>query len=115
MVVGHEQDVPHVKLTGEHLKNVTKKVLISPEDGWEDHVMRLFELAEGGHTPRHRHGWPHINYVARGKGILYLGGTEYNLEEGSYAYVPAEQEHQFLNRGKETFALICIVPVEGEQ
>ena len=115
MFVGHEKEISAIKLEGEILKNVTKKVLISPEHGWNDHVMRLFELSEGGYTPRHRHDWPHINYVARGKGILLLNGEEYDLEEGSFAYVPAGDEHQFLNRGKNTFALICIVPLEGEQ
>lgn len=115
MIVGNEKDVPAVKLEGELLKNVAKKVLISPQQGWQGHVMRLFELAEGGYTPRHRHAWPHINYVARGKGILYLAGREYDLEAGSFAYVPGGEEHQFMNRGQESFTLICIVPEEGEQ
>ncbi|MEW5920819.1 MAG: cupin domain-containing protein [Bacillota bacterium] len=53
--------------------------------------------------------------MARGKGILYLAGREYALEAGSFAHVPAGEEHQFLNNGRETFALICIVPPEGDQ
>lgn len=115
MIIGHENDLSGVNLAGEDLRNVSKKVLISPEQGWNEHVMRLFELAEGGYTPRHKHAWPHINYVVRGKGLLFLDGREYELKGGSYAYVPAGKEHQFLNRGNESFTLICIVPVEGEQ
>lgn len=115
MIIGHENNVTAINLKGDLLDNVTKKVLVSPENGWHDYVMRLFELGENGYTPRHRHDWPHINYVAHGSGILFLEGDEHPLQEGSFAYVPAGKEHQFINRGKETFALICIVPAEGEQ
>ncbi len=115
MIVGNEKDVPAVELQGEGLKNVAKKVLLSPREGWQGYVLRLFELGEEGYTPRHRHVWPHINFVLRGKGALYLEDREYELEAGAYAFVPGDAEHQFKNKGKETFALICIVPEEGEK
>lgn len=115
MVVGHERDLLGTRPNSPELKNVLKKVLVSPKEGWEGYVMRIFELGEGGHSPKHTHEWPHINYITHGKGILHLDGTDYEVEEGSFAYVPGGKIHQFSNPGIETFAFICIVPEEGDK
>lgn len=115
MIVAHERDVQSLKLEGDSLKNVVKKVLISPKEGWDGHVMRIFDLEAEGYTPRHSHSWPHINYILKGKGTLHLDGIDHEIEEGSYAYVPGNIIHQFTNRGNELFSMICIVPEEGEQ
>jgi len=47
--------------------------------------------------------------------MLFLEGKKYPLEPGSVSYVPGGAEHQFLNRGKEDFSFICIVPEEGDK
>ncbi len=115
MIVAHERDVQKIKMEGDSLENVHKKVLISPKEGWEGHVMRVFELGVNGYTPKHSHPWSHINYILKGEGILHLDGIDHEIEEGSYAYVPGNKTHQFTNRGNTTFSFICIVPEEGEQ
>lgn len=115
MPVGHIKNTLGTRINNEQMKNVLKKVLISPQDGWEGWVMRLFELGKEGHSPKHKHPWPHINYILSGQGTLTLDGTEHLLEAGSYAYVPGEALHQFSSRGEEEFRFLCIVPEEGEQ
>jgi quercetin dioxygenase-like cupin family protein len=94
-------------------KDAVMKVLVSPEEGWKDHVMRVIEISPGGFTPFHSHPWPHINYVIEGNGLLRLGETSTNVEAGAYAFIPGGTEHQFRNAGKEKFSFICIVPKEG--
>src|SRR5512137_1789977 len=47
-------------------------------------------VAPGGHTPRHTHPWPHINFIASGSGSLHVAGEDHPLAAGSYAYVPAD-------------------------
>ncbi|MFA4966263.1 MAG: cupin domain-containing protein [Thermoleophilia bacterium] len=113
-VVGKLDDAPAWPVAGEGVAEVVKRVLVSPAEGWEGWVMRFFEVGPGGHTPRHTHAWPHINFVASGSGRLYLDGEDHALSAGSYAYVPGGDEHQFINGGEEPLAFICIVPVEGE-
>jgi len=115
MIIAHERDVQGVKLEGDSLKNVFKKVLVSPKEGWEGYVMRVFDLEVDGYTPKHSHAWPHINYILKGKAILHLDGVDHEVEAGSFAYVPGNKVHQFLNNGKELYSMICIVPEEGEQ
>jgi quercetin dioxygenase-like cupin family protein len=113
MIIGHENVLEKHIVDSPEVKNAMMKVLISPENGWKDHVMRIIELDEGGYTPRHTHAWPHINYVVEGRGLLHLEGHDTKLETGSFAYVPAGQLHQYKNEGKGFFRFICIVPAEG--
>lgn len=115
MIVSHVRDVVGNRLSGPEINNVLRKMLISPKEGWDGYVMRLFELGEGGHTPKHTHDWPHINFITSGKGILHLDGTDYPLETGSFAYVPGGKIHQFKNNGTDPFTFICIVPKEGDK
>lgn len=114
MIVSHLKEVTGVQLDDPRIKNVVKKVLVSPNEGWEGWVMRAFELGEGGFSPKHTHPYPHINYMIKGKGILHIDGVDHEVEEGSFAFVPGESTHQFLNRGEEPFVFICIVPEEGD-
>lgn len=114
MVIGHSKDVAGISVQGEGVHKVTKKVLISPQEGWEGWVMRLFELGAGGYTPRHSHDWPHINWIVSGKGTLYLDGQEHQIGAGDYAYVPNNVPHQFKAADNSGLSFICIVPEEGE-
>lgn len=115
MIVSHFKDVQGINVGGN--ENVLKKVLISPEiGGWKDYVMRLFELSPGNNSCslRHTHEWPHIAFITGGKGKIHLDGTDYEVEAGSFAYIPAGKLHQFINNGDEKFSFICIVPPEGD-
>ena len=113
-VVGRAEDLAAVTMTGEGVQDVVKRVLVSPGEGWDGWVMRLFEIAPGGHTPRHVHPWPHINFVASGAGELHLDGEDYEIEAGSFAFVPAGDEHQFSATGDTPLSFVCIVPAEGD-
>ena len=73
-VVGKAADVAAVPMAGDGIEGVVKRVLVSPEQGWDGWVMRLFDVDLGGHTPKHMHDWPHINFVASGHGVLLLDG-----------------------------------------
>jgi quercetin dioxygenase-like cupin family protein len=95
-------------------KEASVKVLVGSNEGW-NHVMRVFELEVGGHTPKHAHDWPHINYILEGSGVLFLNGLENKVEAGSYAYIPSNELHQFRNVGNEVFKFICIVPSENHK
>ena len=113
-VVGKKSDVAAVPMAGAGVVGVVKRVLVSPEEGWDGWVMRLFDIDPGGHTPRHTHDWPHINFVAAGRGVLLLDGEDHALEAGSYAFVPAGHEHQFRAAAGEPISLVCIVPEAGD-
>ena len=70
--------------------------------------MRLFTLGRGGCTPQHSHPWPHINYVIRGTGTLFLDDKEQNIGSDYVAYIPGGSIHQFKNSGESDLSFICI-------
>lgn len=115
MIVSHDSLAPvrHMDIPG--AKDADMKVLVGEGQGWSDHVMRLIELAPGGCSPKHAHPWPHINYMVEGHGVLHIDGKDHEVKSGSYAFVPANSLHQFVNTGQEQFRFICIVPKEGHQ
>jgi len=115
MFVSHRDEIPGKKLSGDALKDVTKQVLIGPEQGWDDYVMRMLTVEKDGFTPLHAHDWPHIVYVVEGEGVLHMDGTDYNVKAGSTAFVPGGKEHQLMYRKGEKFVFICIVPKEGDK
>ncbi len=57
-------------------KNVSKQTPISGKEGWDGWSMRIFTLGKDGYTPRHKHSWPHINYIIKGTGTLFIDGEE---------------------------------------
>ncbi|MFA7540206.1 MAG: cupin domain-containing protein [Sphaerochaetaceae bacterium] len=109
MFIGHVDQVEKVLMGG-----VEKQILICPEEGWSDYVMRLFTLKEGESTPRHSHPWPHIIYVIEGEGSLFFAGEGNPVKGGSLLYVDPDSLHQLSNQGEGVFKFICIVPKEGE-
>jgi len=115
MAVKHLSELTGTAVNHPAASNLLKKVAISPADGWDGYVLRVFELEAGGYSPRHTHDWPHINYVIAGQGTLHLAGTDHPVTAGSFAFVPGGQEHQFTNSGPEKFVFICIVPAEGDK
>ncbi|HBC93357.1 MAG TPA: cupin [Pelotomaculum sp.] len=115
MFVGSVKNLEEIKVNAPGAVNACKKTLIGPQEGWTGWVMRLFSLKDGGNSPRHSHPWPHINYILRGQGVLFVDGKETLLGEGSVAYVPADSLHQFSSTSNEDFDFICIVPEEGDK
>ena len=103
-------EVKHPEAKGAHMQ-----VMVSPNEGWEDHVMRLVSVEKDGFTPKHSHPWPHINYMVEGIGELMIDGIVTNVKPGSYAFVPSNKIHQFRNAGNCEFKFICIVPKEGHK
>ena len=115
MIVSNEKEVVAKTIESPEVKAAAIKVLIGPQQGWEDHVMRVIELDDQGYSPAHAHPWPHINYMLEGEGVLVMDGQEHRVAAGAYAFVPAGTHHQFRNAGTGKFRFICIVPKEGHQ
>lgn len=97
MIASNEKSVRAVELVSEAYKNVKGKVLVSPETGWDDYVMRLFELGKEGYSADHSHDFPHIVYVLDGEGFLYMEGDKIPVESGSFAFIPNNKRHQLVN------------------
>ena len=113
MIVKKLKDVHQVDLEG--YNNVTKQIVLGPEDGSSELILRLFTLGEGGSSPYHVHDFPHLVRIESGTGVAVdEQGNETPLETGDYIYVHDQEKHCFRNTGSGQFAFICIVPSRGE-
>jgi len=109
MKVAHYTETPAQTPT-EDVVGVTLRRVIAPEDGAPNFTMRVFEVEPGGHTPSHSHEWEHEVFVLDGTGKLRSAKGEVSLGEGTVAFIPGGEAHQFVNDGSATLSFICVVP-----
>ncbi len=106
-------DVPSVDTPG--YSGVTKQVVLGPEDGSQEIVLRYFIVSEGGQTPYHSHDFPHLVKIEAGRGVaVHADESERPVVAGDYIYVAPNEIHCFRNTGEGAFEFVCIVPARGE-
>jgi quercetin dioxygenase-like cupin family protein len=115
MFIGDVEQTSAIKVSNPEAFKATMKVLIGPGEGWDSHVMRLFELEAGGFTPKHSHPWPHINLVFEGTGTLFSHGEDKPIHRGTTAFIAPDDMHQFKNNSDSKLVFLCIVPKEGHK
>lgn len=110
MKVMHFEDAETKNFEGAGAAGVVGRLLIGQADGAPHFAMRLFELAEGGATPRHAHAWEHEVFVHAGKGAVWRNGEWVDVEAGTAVFVPGGEEHQFCNTGSAPLRFVCLIP-----
>ena len=110
IITGKSMNVPPLKLEN----GVVKRILIGPNQGAKNYVMRLFTLGKGGATPYHTHPWEHEAFIVKGDCLIRSGKDEITVTAGDFAYIPPNEAHQFLNAGVDELEFICVVPISGE-
>jgi quercetin dioxygenase-like cupin family protein len=97
----------------EGAKDVRIRWLIHGPDGAANFHLRRFEIAPGGHTPRHTHPWEHEIYILEGSGWAVSAQGDSPLSPGSAVFVEPGEVHQF-RAGPGGLQLLCIIPSSGE-
>lgn len=103
-------DVPANEVTMEGATGCKVRWLIGDGEKAPTFAMREFEVAPGGHTPRHFHDYEHEVYVLAGKGTIIDGDKELPLAAGDVVFVAPNDVHQFRNTGKEPMRFLCLIP-----
>ncbi len=86
------------------------RCLIGEPDGAPSFTMRQFEIAPGGHTPKHSHAHEHEVFVLSGTGLVLEGDVEHPLTSGTAVLVPGGLAHQFRNTGSQPLEFLCMIP-----
>jgi quercetin dioxygenase-like cupin family protein len=97
-----------VEMEGAH--RVRMRLLIGECDGAPNFVMRQFEVAPGGYTPKHEHNYEHQVFVLDGTGVVLDGEKERPLKAGDCVFVAANELHQFRNTGYQPLRFLCLIP-----
>jgi len=113
--IGRSRDVEaRIYNDGENVRNAEKRVLVGPRENAPNFSMRKFTIGRDGCSPYHKHPWEHEVYVLAGQGEVRFAGGSRTVEPGDFAFVPPNDEHQFVNTGHDVFEFLCVVPLEGE-
>ncbi len=110
MKVIHYEQIDAVPVEMEGAVGCRIRCLIGQEDGAPSFSMRQFEVAPGGHTPKHTHGYEHEVFVLEGNGLVQIGGEEHPIRSGTTIFVPPGQLHQFRNTGTVPLVFLCLIP-----
>ncbi len=108
-IVSHER-VPAAPVTMEGATGCTVRWLIGKTDAAPNFAMRQFEVAPGGHTPKHFHPYEHEVFILAGEGVVFEGDVEHRLTTGDVIYVSPNDVHQFRNTGTTPLKFLCLVP-----
>jgi quercetin dioxygenase-like cupin family protein len=110
MKVSHYEVVTQKPVEMEGAKGCSVRWLVGPDQGAPNFAMRQFEVAAGGHTPRHRHPYEHEVFVLEGTGEVWEGDVAHPLRSGDVIYVRPDEVHQFRNTGNVPLKFLCLVP-----
>ena len=110
MKVIHCEQVEAAPVPVEGAVNCRMRCLIGPDDAAPSFSMRQFEVAPGGHTPKHTHAYEHQVFILEGSGVVLEGNREHPLRPGSAVYVAPNELHQFRNTGVGPLKFLCLIP-----
>lgn len=87
------------------------QVLVGPEQGAPNFVLRRFIMGEGGGMPRHTNLVEHEQYVLRGSARVRIGDHVHHVKAGDVVFIPGGTPHSYeADAGSEPFEFLCIVP-----
>ena len=110
MKVNHYQQIESNAVDMEGAEGCRVRWLIGEKDQAPNFAMRQFEVAPGGHTPRHQHPYEHEVFVLEGEGVVLEGDRQHTLRAGDVVFVRPDEVHQFRNPGDVPLKFLCLVP-----
>ncbi|RKY58845.1 MAG: hypothetical protein DRP96_07880 [Candidatus Neomarinimicrobiota bacterium] len=110
MIIKKVESVSKVKVIDDGVKDVEKQVLLGPDDGVPNFIMRQFTVQPGGYTFYHTHDYEHEVYIVSGRGIARNDKNEVAIEKQNVILVTPNEVHQFVNNGTEPLVFLCLIP-----
>lgn len=90
----------------EEVPGSIKRVVIGPDDGAPNFIMRVIELVPGGSSPFHTHPWEHEVFVLSGRGAVKGEQGETPITKDSVIYIAPEEKHCLVNKGDEPLRFV---------
>ena len=114
MKIKKADEVEPTSVGEEGAEGVTIRLLVHEADGAPNFYMRQFNVAPGGHTPRHTHDWEHEVYILAGSADVWSGEGQRHAAAADCLLVPPNEEHQFTNPGPGELKILCLVPKDSK-
>ncbi len=105
------RSVAPVRFLEEGSHNVRMRQLVGREDGARHTSVHELVFGKGGYSVPHRHKWEHELVVTSGRGVAIVDGKSIVLRPGVVLLVEDNEEHQFVQRGKQPLKCLTVTPV----
>ena len=105
------RSVAPVRFLEEGSHNVRMRQLVGREDGARHTSVHELVFGKAGLSAPHRHKWEHELVVTSGFGTALVDGTKIALRPGVVLLVEDNEEHQFVQRGKQPLRFLAVTPV----
>ena len=112
---GTVRPVDQVEL--EHLsgaRDTSMAILIGPQDGAPNFVMRRIVMEEAGGMPAHTNAVEHEQYVLRGRARVGIADEIHEVSAHHVLYIPAGTPHWY-DVLEAPFEFLCLVPNVPDQ
>lgn len=110
MIIKNNTEVIEKDAEEDGIINVKQQILIGPEDGSHNIIMRRFRVLAGGNTPFHLHPHEHVVKIEAGQGVVVdVTGNEIPIREGQSLLVEGGEKHQFKNPFDEPLEFLCVI------
>jgi quercetin dioxygenase-like cupin family protein len=85
------------------------QILVGPDEGAPNFVMRRFVMEMGGGIPKHSNEVEHEQYVLRGRARIRIGESVHEVGPDDTLYIPAGETHSY-EVIEGPFEFLCVVP-----
>lgn len=85
------------------------QVLLGPDEGASNFVMRRFRMEAGGGIPYHANDVEHEQYVLRGRARITVAGEPHEVGPDDTLFIPAGVPHSY-DVLEGPFEFLCVVP-----
>lgn len=85
------------------------QILVGPDDGAPNFVLRRFVMEAGGGIPEHTNAVEHEQYVLKGRARIRIGDEEHRVGPDDSVYIPAGVPHAY-EVVEGPFEFLCVVP-----
>ncbi|MBI4520736.1 MAG: cupin domain-containing protein [Gemmatimonadetes bacterium] len=113
--VGVVKSAKQVELSEVKAGKATRfQVLVGPDDGAPNFVLRRFVMGQGGGMPKHTNEVEHEQYVLRGRARILVGDRTHEVGPDDSLYIPAGTPHSY-DVIEAPFEFLCVVPNRPDQ
>lgn len=90
-------------------RSTEMQVLLGPDDGAPNFVLRRFRMGKAGGIPLHTNEVEHEQYVLAGRARVTIAGEVHEVAADDTLYIPAGVPHSY-DVVEAPFEFICVVP-----
>jgi quercetin dioxygenase-like cupin family protein len=98
----------------EDVKGVIKNVLVGPQDGAPNFIIRFFQVPVGESTFNHAHPHEHGIVILHGKARVNIEDKSFDLKPLDSVFISGGDHHQVNNTGDTSLGFICVIPAGAE-